>query len=95
MHAIRAFCYIFTLIKLDKHILNKIFDFDLIKKYPKNNDASKIIALKSRTMIDLFSNNSVNKALPLKRSMVKNYNANKNKSNVNIDQSENKLNLNL
>ena len=57
MHLLHALCYIFTLIKLDKHILNKIFDFDLIKKESKINEKSEILNLKSKTMHQLFASN--------------------------------------
>ena len=59
MHLLRALCYIFTLIKLDKHILNKIFDFDLIKKNSEIDKKSEIFNLKSKTINFLLSNNSV------------------------------------
>ena len=63
MHLLRALCYIFTLIKMEKHILNKIFDFDLIKKDSKIENKSVNLDLRSKTMNMLFSINSVNNVI--------------------------------
>ena len=106
MHLLRAFCYIFTLVKKDKHILNKIFDFDLNKKVPQMIEGSKNIILKSKTMNDLFAskisickikqNPSVIKdydTLSIQKSMIKNY-TNFNNSSNNVENSNMQFNLN-
>jgi hypothetical protein len=53
-------CYIFSTTAMNKHILNKIYDFDLIKKehVEKSKENTKI--LKSMTLHKLFNKNSEN-----------------------------------